>query len=194
MQHFRSPLFYLFLFLSAFHSDSLSILSHDGRDDRHSPDTLSVLASKVFNEMLSYEPVIVDLKSATYLYQLISSLHLISSNETHRQQTKQMREFYCNTHPYPGLYPPSLRSVCCVSVPSITGTLCRGLLCRRWFNYSGHLEKGAQCNIYLDELVRGFLRDSDFKRQSDILTVIRVECEALKKKDGALKSFPNIKK
>lgn len=48
--------------------------------------------------------------------------------------------------------------------------------------------------MYLDELVRGFLRDSDLRRQHEMLAIIRVECEALKKKDGALKSFPNFKK
>lgn len=74
------------------------------------------------------------------------------------------------------------------------GALCRGFLCRKWFNYNGHLERGAKCNVHLDDLVRGFLRDSNFKRQQEILSIIRVECEALKNKDGALKSFPNFKK
>lgn len=74
------------------------------------------------------------------------------------------------------------------------GSLCRTLLCRKWFNYEGLLEKGAQCNIYLDELIKGFLRDSDFKRQREILRIVREESKSLNGKDSSLKSFPNFKK
>lgn len=74
------------------------------------------------------------------------------------------------------------------------GSLCRTLLCRKWFNYEGLLEKGAQCNVYLDELVKGFLRDSDFKRQREILRAVSDESKHLNGKDTSLKSFPNFKK
>lgn len=74
------------------------------------------------------------------------------------------------------------------------GKLCTKMLRRKWYHYSTSLEKGAQCNIHLDELVKGFLKDSSFERQNDILRGLTEESGLLNKKDNALPSFPNIKK
>lgn len=74
------------------------------------------------------------------------------------------------------------------------GKFCTNMLRRKWYHYSGSVEKGAQCNIHLDELIKGFLRDSSFERQKDILLALRDECLLLNKKDMALESIPNIKK
>lgn len=68
------------------------------------------------------------------------------------------------------------------------------MLRRKWYHYSGSPEKGAQCNIHLDELVKGFLKDSSFERQIDILRGLNEESGLLNKKDRPLPSFPNIKK
>lgn len=68
------------------------------------------------------------------------------------------------------------------------------MLRRKWYHYTGSLEKGAQCNIHLDELIKGFLKDLSFERQKDILLSLKEECVLLNKKDLALQSIPNIKK
>lgn len=76
-------------------SDSLLIFIQDGdKENINSINAISTLASKVFIIMLSYDKIIFDLKSASYLYQLILSLHVISGQEFHKQQSKQMRELY----------------------------------------------------------------------------------------------------
>ncbi|XP_065371634.1 Fanconi anemia group D2 protein homolog [Calliphora vicina] len=123
-----------------------------------------ILAIEAFNVLIKYETSIVDLKSAVYLNQLMVILNLLSDKNSKIKQSQEIR------------------------------SLCRTLLCRKWFNYDGLLEKGAQCNIYLDELIKGFLRDSDFKRQREILRIVREESKSLNGKDSSLKSFPNFKK
>ncbi|XP_055905389.1 Fanconi anemia group D2 protein [Eupeodes corollae] len=72
--------------------------------------------------------------------------------------------------------------------------LCKVLLCRKWFNYDGTMERGTLCNIYLDELVKGYLRKSDFRRQKTILDAILEETKFLKSKENSLRSFPNFNK
>lgn len=74
------------------------------------------------------------------------------------------------------------------------GILCGTLLRRKWFHYSGTLDKGGQCNIYLDELVKGFLKKSNAKSQTELLTELVKQCSILNTKDKALTSFPNFKK
>ncbi|XP_055851494.1 Fanconi anemia group D2 protein homolog [Episyrphus balteatus] len=75
-----------------------------------------------------------------------------------------------------------------------TKNLCKVLLCRKWFNFDGTMERGTICNIYLDELVKGYLRRSDFRRQKTILTAILEETKFLKSKENSLRSFPNFNK
>ncbi|XP_073815806.1 fancd2 isoform X2 [Musca autumnalis] len=126
--------------------------------------SVGIITAEVFTVFMSYESSVVDLKSAVYLYQLMINLNVLSDKEAKQKQLHEIR------------------------------SLCRTLLCRKWFNYEGLLEKGAQCNVYLDELVKGFLRDSDFKRQREILRAVSDECKHLNGKDTSLKSFPNFKK
>uniref|UniRef100_A0A1I8ML88 Fanconi anemia group D2 protein n=1 Tax=Musca domestica TaxID=7370 RepID=A0A1I8ML88_MUSDO len=126
--------------------------------------SVGIITAEVFSIFISYETSVVDLKSAVYLYQLMINLNFLSNKEAKERQLHEIR------------------------------SLCRTLLCRKWFNYEGLLEKGAQCNVYLDELVKGFLRDSDFKRQREILRAVSDESKHLSGKDTSLKSFPNFKK
>ncbi|XP_037821987.1 Fanconi anemia group D2 protein [Lucilia sericata] len=144
--------------------ESLLILMERSQYQRFKDKPAPVLAVEVFEILIKYETSIVDLKSAVYLYQLMVILNLLSDKNSKTKQSQEIR------------------------------SLCRILLCRKWFNYDGLLEKGAQCNIYLDELIKGFLRDSDFKRQREILRIVREESKALSGKDSSLKSFPNFKK
>ncbi|KAL9900180.1 fancd2 isoform 1-T3 [Glossina fuscipes fuscipes] len=125
---------------------------------------VAVLAAEAFDYLTAYENCVIDLKSAVNLYQLMLLLNALSEKEAKEKQAQDMR------------------------------SLCRTLLCRKWFSYEGSLEKGAQCNIFLDELVKGFLKDSDFRRQREILRIVREESKHLNGKDCSLKSFPNIKK
>jgi len=76
----------------------------------------------------------------------------------------------------------------------LLGLLCGKLLRRKWFHYSGSLDKGGQCNIYLDELVKGFLKKSTSESQSELLSELVKQCSILNTKDKALTSFPNFKK
>uniref|UniRef100_A0A1I8P4T9 Fanconi anemia group D2 protein n=1 Tax=Stomoxys calcitrans TaxID=35570 RepID=A0A1I8P4T9_STOCA len=126
--------------------------------------SIGIITPEVIQVFLSYETAVVDLKSAVYLYQLMVNLNVLSDKDVKPKQFQAIR------------------------------SLCRTLLCRKWFNYEGLLEKGAQCNVYLDELVKGFLRESDFKRQNEILRAVCEECKNLNGKDTSLKSFPNFKK
>lgn len=56
------------------------------------------------------------------------------------------------------------------------------------------MDKGAQCNTYLDELVKGFFKNSTHEHQSKLLGQLVEECVILNTKDKALNSFPNFKK
>ncbi|KAM7362212.1 fancd2 [Cochliomyia hominivorax] len=144
--------------------ESLLALMDPKQHENFKGKAAPVLAVEAFNILIKYETSVVDLKSSVYLYQLLIILNVLSDKNSKEKQSQEIR------------------------------SLCRTLLCRKWFNYDGLLEKGAQCNIYLDELVKGFLRDSDFKRQREILRIVREESKSLNGKDSSLKSFPNFKK
>uniref|UniRef100_A0A1A9WNL2 Fanconi anemia group D2 protein n=1 Tax=Glossina brevipalpis TaxID=37001 RepID=A0A1A9WNL2_9MUSC len=144
--------------------DSLLVFMESSKAQRLSQKSAPLLAVEAFNYLIAYETCIIDLKSAVYLHQLMVVLNILSDKKAKEKQAQDMR------------------------------SLCRTLLCRKWFNYDGGLEKGAQCNVYLDELVKGFLKDSDFHRQREILRIVREESKHLKGKDCSLKSFPNFKK
>ncbi|KAH8311710.1 hypothetical protein KR044_007645 [Drosophila immigrans] len=127
------------------------------------------LATQVFDYFLKYEKSVLSLGTAVQLQRLLRSLRKLSvgdGNAAKRavQQAEEIRK------------------------------LCTIMLKRKWYHYSSSPEKGAQCNIHLDELVKGFLKDSPHDRQKDILSDLIEECGLLNKKDKALPSFPNIKK
>ncbi|XP_075147776.1 fancd2 [Haematobia irritans] len=144
--------------------DSLLVCLERKKSQSLKSKSIGIITAEVFTVFIAYEKAVVDLKSAVYLYQLMVNLNVLSDKDAKSKQFQEIR------------------------------SLCRTLLCRKWFNYEGHLEKGAQCNVYLDELVKGFLKDSDFKRQNDILRAVCEESKNLNGKDTSLKSFPNFKK
>uniref|UniRef100_A0A1B0FNR3 Fanconi anemia group D2 protein n=1 Tax=Glossina morsitans morsitans TaxID=37546 RepID=A0A1B0FNR3_GLOMM len=143
---------------------SLLVFMDESKAQHLFGESVAVLAAEAFDYLTAYENCVIDLKSAVNLYHLMLLLSALSDKEAKEKQAQDMR------------------------------SLCRTLLCRKWFSYEGTLEKGAQCNIYLDELVKGFLKDSDFRRQREILRIVREESKHLNGKDCSLKSFPNIKK
>ncbi|KAM8706214.1 hypothetical protein ACLKA7_010484 [Drosophila subpalustris] len=128
------------------------------------------IASKVFDYFLKFEKSVLHIGTAVQLQRLLRSLRKLSyspGENAARRAVQQAEE---------------IRKTCTI------------MLKRKWFNHTGSLEKGAQCNIHLDELVKGFLKDSPFERQKDILSDLKEECGLLNKKDKALDSFPNVKK
>ncbi|KAH8381489.1 hypothetical protein KR093_006396 [Drosophila rubida] len=123
------------------------------------------LATQVFDYFIKYEKTVLSLGTAVQLQRLLRSLSKLSgAGKNVAKQAEEIRK------------------------------LCTIMLKRKWYHYSSSLEKGSQCNIHLDELVKGFLKDSPYDRQKDILSDLREECGLLNKKDKALDSFPNIKK
>lgn len=66
----------------------------DKKDVNTGVTNITTLASKVFDNMLTYSKIILDLKSASYLHQLILSLHVISAQEFHKLQCKQIRKLH----------------------------------------------------------------------------------------------------
>ncbi|XP_060649460.1 LOW QUALITY PROTEIN: Fanconi anemia group D2 protein [Drosophila nasuta] len=131
--------------------------------------TQASLATQVFDYFLKYEKSVLSLGTAVQLQRLLRSLRKLgASGENAAKRAVQQGE--------------EIRKLCTI------------MLKRKWYHYSGSLEKGAQCNIHLDELVKGFLKDSPYDRQKDILSDLNEECGLLNKKDTALDSFPNIKK
>ncbi|ALC46708.1 Fancd2 [Drosophila busckii] len=127
------------------------------------------LAAQAFQYFLQYEKSVLTLSTAVQLYRLLCSLRKLSNSTTKSvqrssQQAEDIRKF------------------------------CTKMLRRKWYHYTGCLEKGAQCNLHLDELVKGFLKDSSIERQRDILRGLSEECVMLNTKDKSLDSFPNIKK
>ncbi|EDV91108.1 Fanconi anemia group D2 protein [Drosophila grimshawi] len=127
------------------------------------------IAAQIFDYFHNYGKSVLVLSTAVQLKRLLGSLRKLSAtgeNAAQRivPQADNMRKF------------------------------CTEMLSRKWYDYTGSLEKGAQCNIHLDELVKGFLKDSSLERQSEILCRLKEECVLLKTKDKSLQSVPNIKK
>lgn len=68
--------------------------------------------------------------------------------------------------------------------------MCKVFLMRRWFTFEGTQERGAQCNIQLDQLLRGLFREPTQKSYKQYLTNILDEISRLKGKDDTLVTFP----
>lgn len=180
------------LFFHFYIVDSLLVCLEKKKSQSLKSKPVGVITAEVFTVFMAYETAVVDLKSAVYLYQLMVNLNILSDKDVKQKQCNEMREYLNNLFQTYTYEVNIIKFEICSHY--LLGSLCRTLLCRKWFNYEGILEKGAQCNVYLDELVKGFLRDSDFKRQRDILRAVCEESKQLNGKDTSLKSFPNFKK
>ncbi|XP_017003443.2 Fanconi anemia group D2 protein homolog [Drosophila takahashii] len=131
--------------------------------------TVPQLATLTFQYFLKYEKSVLNLSTAVQLHRLLGSLLKVGSSQNDASQPRfQQAE--------------ELR------------LMCGKLLRRKWFHYSGTLDKGGQCNIYLDELVKGFLKKSTTGNQTELLNELVKQCSILNTKDKALSSFPNFKK
>ncbi|KAH8382936.1 hypothetical protein KR009_005875 [Drosophila setifemur] len=168
----HSKLIYIFLLFKVLINsflESLYKLHPQDQWKRYEKKTIPQLATLAFEYFLKYEKSVLNLSTAVQLHRLLCSLLKVSSNQNNASQPicQQFEE---------------------------TRLLCDKLLRRKWFHYSGTLDKGAQCNIYLDELVKGFLKNSTYKGQNELLGELLKECSILNTKDKALSSFPNFKK
>ncbi|XP_017048859.1 Fanconi anemia group D2 protein [Drosophila ficusphila] len=131
--------------------------------------TVPQLASHTFEYFLQYEKSVLNLSTAVQLHRLLLSLLKVGSLQIDSSQ-------------------PRFRQA------EDSRLLCGKLLRRKWFHYSGTLDKGGQCNFYLDELVKGFLKKSSCESQRELLDELVKQCTILNTKDKALSSFPNFKK
>ncbi|KAH8265254.1 hypothetical protein KR038_002491 [Drosophila bunnanda] len=127
------------------------------------------LATVTFEYFLKYEKSVLNLSTAVQLHRLLCCLLKVGSARFDISQ-------------------PSFQHA------QDSRALCDKLLRRKWFHHSGTVDKGAQCNTYLDELVKGFFKNSTPEHQSKLLGELVEECAILNTKDKALNSFPNFKK
>ncbi|XP_068157652.1 Fanconi anemia group D2 protein homolog isoform X2 [Drosophila tropicalis] len=130
--------------------------------------TVSKVATQIFDYFIKYEKSVLTLSTTVQLHRLVCSLRKLSDSDESSQPRFQQAEE--------------------------TRDLCEKFLRRKWFDFTGHLEKGSQCNIYLDELVKGFLKSSLYDRQKNLLHALKQECMLLNTKDKSLNSYPNFKK
>ena len=65
---------------------------------------------------------------------------------------------------------------------------------KTWFDYDGHIDRGAQSNILLDELLRGLFAEISIKAIKPYLLWTLKECPLLKRKDDKIKTFPCVYK
>ncbi|XP_017017550.1 Fanconi anemia group D2 protein homolog [Drosophila kikkawai] len=127
------------------------------------------LATVTFEYFIKYEKSVLNLSTAVQLHRLLGGLLKVASARFDISQSS----FQHAEH---------------------SRALCGTLLRRKWFHHSGTVDKGAQCNTYLDELVKGFFKNSTPEQQSELLGQLVEECAILNTKDKALNSFPNFKK
>lgn len=143
--------------------------------------SIEELATISLNKFLAIEDAIIDINSAVHLYHVVTSVKRFAKDfDAAMPISKLKRSFLYILH--------------MTFISFISGKLCKDFLCRKWYGYAGTMEKGAQCNLLLNELLIGFLADSDYKRMKSVLKLVIEEVNFLKKKDDCLKMFPNIHK
>lgn len=77
--------------------------------------------------------------------------------------------------------------------PCPTVPLCSEFLKRKWYAFDGKEMQGAECNMLLEHLLRGFFRDIKFSSIKVNLQWMKKELLDIKAKGGCLKTFPCIK-
>ncbi|XP_019844495.2 Fanconi anemia group D2 protein isoform X2 [Bactrocera dorsalis] len=157
--------------------ESLLVLLDDSKRKSFYKKPAADVAAAAFDTMLTFESSVIDLKTAVYLHDLLKVLKRFSSKcTTNKSNELEQRKTLSERHD------KDIRA------------MCKKFLQRKWFSYEGIAEKGASCNIYLNILVKEFVKNSDFDRLRNILWALLEESKQLKGKDNALKSFPNFKK
>lgn len=71
--------------------------------------------------------------------------------------------------------------------------LCKAFLSRRWFSFDGREMHGGEYNSLLEQLLKGYFKDSKFSFIRTNMQSIEEEINDLKTKGGQLKTFPCIK-
>lgn len=73
--------------------------------------------------------------------------------------------------------------------------LCKMFISRKWMTLYGAVERGSQCNVLLDVVLRGlFGADSKLSFFKQYLTIILDEVKQLNGRNDVLKTFPNFHK
>lgn len=77
---------------------------------------------------------------------------------------------------------------------SLIVEICSDLLGRTWYSLEGKLERGADCNVLLNELLKGLFHNGDISFAKNQIKTVLKEMKNLDVKDGVLKSFPSFHK
>lgn len=72
-------------------------------------------------------------------------------------------------------------------------SLCKGFLSRKWFSFEGREMAGGEYNSLLEQLLKGYFKDSKFSFIRSNLQSIAAEVNDLGTKGGKLATFPCIK-
>lgn len=103
--------------------------------------------------------VVLDLRSAVYMFTLIKSL------VRHADEPRAYAKF--------------------------VGKICHDFLSKQWYDQCGGEERGTQCNVMLDTLLRGYFKDRKFAFIRTHIDWIEAEVqEFLPNKNTAFKTFP----
>ncbi|XP_060518844.1 Fanconi anemia group D2 protein [Cylas formicarius] len=73
-------------------------------------------------------------------------------------------------------------------------TTCLKLLSKRWRNFNGDLDRGKDCNLSIDVLIKGFLKRADVKTIYGLVGTLEKEAVLLKSKDDSLHMLVAIDK
>lgn len=81
----------------------------------------------------------------------------------------------------------------CESHPENTVILCKQFLSKTWHSFDGNEVRGAECNLLLDELLKGYFHDAKFSFIKRNVEWTMQEIKDLSGKKGILKTFPCFK-
>lgn len=147
--------------------------------------TISDLALAGVKNIAEKAEVAVDLHSAVYMFHLTQALikhvslkdayNVHVGKQSPHQILYQNRDYFKNSN-------------VSFSVP-----LCKGFLSRRWYSFEGREMHGGENNSLLEQLLKGYFKDSKFSFIRSNLQSIEAEVSDLKIKGGKLETFPCIK-
>lgn len=76
----------------------------------------------------------------------------------------------------------------------IVTSICVNYLSKPWIHYDGTLEKGARCNVLLNELLKGLFKGANMVTIKKFVKIVVKDIKLVTKKDSNLKKFPLFNK
>lgn len=71
--------------------------------------------------------------------------------------------------------------------------LCKGFLSRKWYSFEGRDMQGGEYNSLLEQLLKGYFKDSTFSFIRSNLQWVKTEINELDMRGGLLPTFPCVK-